>query len=105
MHVGFEKGQDILELADLLNGDDGEAGDIGNLLQYIDISTNGVDTVIKVSASGAFSPTDVTGVAPDAGLVDQTIVLQDVNLLSAAPGGYGSTEADVITGTLKVDTV
>ncbi|SDS52137.1 retention module-containing protein [Pseudomonas oryzae] len=111
---GFSMGGDRLDLADLLSGEHGHSGDIGNLLGYIDISTANlggtaaVDTVIRVSSSGNFDPAAGAGVG--AIPVDQTIVLQDVNLLSAAPGGYGSSEADVITGmlgdgTLKVDTV
>ncbi|MWV18034.1 type I secretion C-terminal target domain-containing protein [Pseudomonas sp. L-22-4S-12] len=113
---GFNTGGDQLDLSDLLTCEDGGVGNLGNLLQYIDISTANMsgdagllDTVIKVSTTGDFNPLDPTGTAPAAGLVDQTIVLQDVNLMDAG-SGYGSTEGSVILGmlgdgTLKIDTV
>ncbi|VXC42498.1 conserved hypothetical protein [Pseudomonas sp. 8AS] len=113
---GFNSGGDQLDLSDLLTCENGVVGNLGNLLKYLDISTANMsgdgallDTVIKVSTTGDFNPLDPTGTAPAAGLVDQTIVLQDVNLLD--PGsGYGSTEGSVILGmlgdgTLKIDTV
>ncbi|MWV14285.1 type I secretion C-terminal target domain-containing protein, partial [Pseudomonas sp. R-28-1W-6] len=113
---GFNSGGDQLDLSDLLTCENGGVGNLGNLLQYIDISAANMsgdagllDTVIKVSTTGDFNPLDPTGTAPAAGLVDQTIVLQDVNLLDAG-SGYGSTEGGVILGmlgdgTLKIDTV
>ncbi|MBS7691538.1 type I secretion C-terminal target domain-containing protein [Pseudomonas lalucatii] len=100
---GFNTGGDRLDLAQLLEGENGGPGDIGNLLSYIDISTAtlggtaALDTVIKVDASGGGS----------FGSPDQTVVLQDVNLFVSYSVG---SEADVILnmltdGTLKVDTV
>lgn len=111
---GFNTGGDQLDLSDLLTCED---GGVGNLLKYIDISAANMsgdgtllDTVIKVSTSGDFNPDDPTGVAPAGGLVDQTIVLQDVNLDVGAGYGAGGTESSVILAmlgdsTLKVDTV
>ena len=92
---------DRLDLSQLLTGEHGQAGDIGNLLSFIDISTanlgGGValDTVIKVSDTAAGDPATST---------EQTIVLQDVNLVAL----YGGTESGTILGmlgdgTLKVD--
>jgi T1SS-143 domain-containing protein len=92
---------DRLDLSQLLTGEHGQAGDIGNLLSFIDISTanlgGGValDTVIKVSDTAAGDPATST---------EQTIVLQDVNLVAL----YGGTESGAILGmlgdgTLKVD--
>ncbi|WP_061239767.1 retention module-containing protein [Ectopseudomonas composti] len=102
---------DRLDLADLLVGEHGSAGDVGNLLNYLQITSSqlsGVgnsawDTTIKVSAMG-------TG---DFSSPDQTIVLQDVNLLGDSNvGGYGAggnTGSVILAmlndGTLNVDTV
>ncbi|SDH19929.1 type I secretion C-terminal target domain (VC_A0849 subclass), partial [Pseudomonas benzenivorans] len=102
---GFNTGGDRLDLSELLVDEHGAPGNIGNLLSYIDIALTSGDTVIKVSTSGDFNPADATGVAPDAGLVDQTIVLQDADLFT---GYAGATESSVILGmlgdgTLKVD--
>ncbi|RRV29749.1 retention module-containing protein [Pseudomonas sp. o96-267] len=102
---------DCLDLSDLLVGEHGSAGDVGNLLNYLQITSSqlsGVgnsawDTTIKVSAMG-------TG---DFNSPDQTIVLQDVNLLGGnGVGGYGAggdTGSVILAmlndGTLNVDTV
>lgn len=94
---------DCLDLSQLLTGEHGLAGDIGNLLSFIDISTAnlgggaGLDTVIKVSTTSAVDP---------ATSAEQTIVLQDVNLFASYSAG--TSEANVIMGmlhdgSLKVD--
>jgi Ca2+-binding RTX toxin-like protein len=95
--AGFNSGGDQLDLSELLVGESGEAGDLGNLLSYIDISTAGFDTVLKVSS---------TAVADPAAAAEQTIVLQNVDLYASY--GVGN-EADLMLsmlgdGTLKVDT-
>ncbi|WP_316851818.1 DUF5801 repeats-in-toxin domain-containing protein [Aquipseudomonas alcaligenes] len=93
---------DKLDLSQLLSGEHGQAGDIGNLLNFIDISTANVsgggalDTVIKVSDTSAADPSTST---------EQTIVLQDVNLYTSYAAGN---ETSLILGmlgdgTLKVD--
>ena len=97
---------DQLDLSQLLTGEEGEVGDIGNLLSFIDISLSGLNTVIKASATGEFNPADLTGVAPDAGTVDQAITLSGVDLFASY--GPGANEASVILGmlndgSLKVD--
>lgn len=102
---------DRLDLSDLLVGENGSSGDIGNLLDYLQITsselpgqgTSAWDTTIKISAMG-------TG---DFSSPDQTIVLQDVNLLGdSGVGGYGAggdTGSVILAmlndGTLNVDTV
>ncbi len=96
--AGFNSGGDQLDLSELLVGESGEAGDLGNLLSYIDISTSGLDTVLKVSS---------TAVADPAAAPEQTIVLQGVDLYASY--GVGN-ESDLMLsmlgdGTLKVDTV
>ncbi|MEK1908239.1 MAG: VWA domain-containing protein, partial [Pseudomonas sp.] len=94
---------DRLDLSELLSGEHAQAGDLGNLLSYIDISTANVsggaalDTVIKVSDTSTANPETST---------EQTIVLQDVNLYTSYSAG--SNEGSVILGmlndgTLKVD--
>ena len=95
--------RDRLDLSQLLTGEHAQAGDIGNLLSFIDISSANLggglalDTVIKVSTTAALDP---------AASAEQTIVLQDVNLFTSY--GAGGDEATVILGmlndgTLKVD--
>ncbi|MFI8747803.1 beta strand repeat-containing protein [Pseudomonas sp. NPDC077186] len=102
---------DRLDLSDLLIGERGTVGDIGNLLNYLEITSSALggvggaalDTTVKVSTSG-------TG---DFANPDQTIVLQDVNLLGGSGvGGYGAggdTSSVILAmlndGTLNVDTV
>ncbi len=102
---------DRLDLSDLLIGEHGTVGDIGNLLNYLEITSSALggvggaalDTTIKVSTSGTGDFTNP----------DQTIVLQDVNLLGASGvGGYGAggdTGSVILAmlndGTLNVDTV
>ncbi|MFZ2321570.1 MAG: DUF5801 repeats-in-toxin domain-containing protein [Pseudomonas sp.] len=94
---------DRLDLSQLLTGEHAQAGDIGNLLSFIDISSANLggglalDTVIKVSTTAELDP---------AASAEQTIVLQDVNLFTSY--GAGGDEATVILGmlndgTLKVD--
>ncbi|MDX5373297.1 MAG: type I secretion C-terminal target domain-containing protein [Pseudomonadaceae bacterium] len=91
---------DRLDLSELLSGEN-QTGGIGNLLNFIDISTanlgggGALDTVIKVSDTATVNPESSA---------EQTIVLQDVNLYSV----YGGDEANVILsmlndGTLKTD--
>lgn len=93
---------DRLDLSQLLTGEHGQAGDIGNLLSFIDISTANLgggaalDTVIKISDTSTGDPSTST---------EQTIVLQDVNLYTSYSTG---SESSVILGmlgdgTLKVD--
>jgi T1SS-143 domain-containing protein len=92
---------DRLDLSQLLTGEHGQAGDIGNLLSFIDISTANLgggaalDTVIKVSDTATGDPSTST---------EQTIVLQDVNLLTLYGGGESGTILGMLgDGTLKVD--
>jgi T1SS-143 domain-containing protein len=94
---------DRLDLSDLLSGENqiGNGG-LGNLLNFIDISTanlgggGALDTVIKVSATSAADPATST---------EQTIVLQDVNLYTSySTGSEGSVILGMLgDGTLKVD--
>jgi Ca2+-binding RTX toxin-like protein len=67
-------GGDRLDLRDLLQGEHGSAGDLGNLLNYLHFEATGGNTRIQISSSGDFAG------GFNAGAVDQTIVLQGVDL-------------------------
>ncbi|PLY07109.1 MAG: hypothetical protein C0622_00270 [Desulfuromonas sp.] len=79
-------GGDILNLADLLIGE--ESSDLINYLRF-DTNVDG-DAVIQISSSGAFTDTD--DAAAIASKVDQTIVLNDVDLTDLG----GATDQDII---------
>ncbi|MDD3529003.1 MAG: Ig-like domain-containing protein, partial [Gallionellaceae bacterium] len=69
---------DRLDLRDLLEGEHGDASDIGNLEEYIDIATDGSgNTVIRISSSGGFDNGNYA-----AGAEDQRITLSNVDLYS-----------------------
>jgi Ca2+-binding RTX toxin-like protein len=96
--AGYNLGGDQLDLSELLVGESAGPGDLGNLLDYIDISVAGSDTLLKVSSTAVTDP----AAAPE-----QTIVLANVDLYTSY--GVGN-EADLLLsmlgdGTLKVDTV
>jgi len=69
-------GGDVLDLRDLLQGETHDAITVGNLQNYLHFETSGGNTTVQISSSGGF----VNGY--NVGAVDQTIVLQGVNLLS-----------------------
>jgi serralysin len=78
------KQKDVLNLKDLLDGE--SKSDVDNLLNFIDITSSDSQTEIHISAVGAFSH----GIY-DASLEDTSIILQNINLLSA------SAEADLLS--------
>ena len=86
-NFGTALGTDALDLRDLLQGESHGAG-IGNLANYIDIVTAGVDTVIRVSSAGGFA-----GGTYVAGQEDQRITLSGVNLFGVAFGNPGNDNA------------
>ena len=53
----------------------GEGGDIGDLEQFLSISSDGTDSVVRISSSGGFA-----GGTFDPSAVDQTITLMGVDL-------------------------
>ena len=59
--VGFELGNDKLNLADVLDAN----AQVDNLEQYLDVSTEGADTVIKVYGNGIPDPMVVPMPEPD----------------------------------------
>ncbi|TCJ16325.1 retention module-containing protein [Parasulfuritortus cantonensis] len=87
---------DVLNLADLLQGETHGADDYGNLDQYLDVTTDGAgNTVIRVSSTGGF-----TGGTYDAAAEDQRIVLQNVDLYDQYGVSHGQ-DAELIKVMLK----
>ena len=99
---------DSLDLRDLLVGEasteiqTGATPNIGNLLNYLDVSVSGGDTTIRVSSTGGF-----TGGTYSSGAEDQRIVLTGVDLYAVTGAGAGNETALLQTllrnGTLIVD--
>jgi VCBS repeat-containing protein len=99
---------DTLDLRDLLTGEastllvTGGLPNVGNLLNYIDITTSGADTVIHISSNGGFAGGTYAPAAED-----QRIVLQGINLFTASGAALGN-ETDLLqrmlaNGALIVD--
>jgi hypothetical protein len=72
----IEGAVDVLNIDDLLQGEEGDGNDIGNLLNYIHIEA-GIDSTIQISSSGGFT----SGIY-DFSVEDKTIILNNVNLSS-----------------------
>ncbi|HSC83738.1 MAG TPA: type I secretion C-terminal target domain-containing protein, partial [Pseudomonas sp.] len=66
-------GGDVLDLRGLLLGESYTGSDIGNLANYLRFSLSGSDTLIQININGGF---------PGSSTVDQTILLQGVNLVT-----------------------
>ena len=108
--IGSGSTGDRLDLRDLLAGEhssnldvgDFATADIGNLLNYLDFSVQGGDTVIRVSSSGGY-----TGGTATAAATDQVITLSGVNLWSATSTAAGDEtlllQRLVKSGTVVVD--
>ncbi|MDH3993840.1 MAG: type I secretion C-terminal target domain-containing protein, partial [Gammaproteobacteria bacterium] len=98
--VGFgAQGNDILDLRDILQLEDsGAPGEIGNLQSYLSVSLEGSDTVIGVSSAGAFA-----GVPEDVNFIDQTITLQNVDLVSGNGDLEGIIQNMLDSGKLLTD--
>ncbi|MCP5267574.1 MAG: retention module-containing protein [Zoogloeaceae bacterium] len=89
-------GGDVLDLRDLLQGESHASGGIGNLGNFLHFEKSGSDTIVQVSSAGGFTS------GYNAGAVDQSIVLQGVDLVS------GNTDQQIIqnlldSGKLQVD--
>jgi hypothetical protein len=98
--VGFgAEGNDILDLRDILQLEDsGAPGEIGNLEHYLSVSLEGSDTVIGVSSAGAF-----TGVPEDINFIDQTITLQNVDMVTGNGDLEGIIQNMLDSGKLLTD--
>ena len=77
-NFGTAAGTDVLDLRDLLVGELHGNTDVGNLASYLHFTTSGSDTVLQVNANAS-------------GGIEQTIVLQGVNL-----GAAGSNDVAII---------
>ncbi|MDX1733557.1 MAG: type I secretion C-terminal target domain-containing protein, partial [Halioglobus sp.] len=70
------QGTDVLDVSDLLvDATPGEGDDIGDLDRFLNVTSNGSDSVLRISSDGGFTD----GVF-DPGAVDQTITLVGVDL-------------------------
>ncbi len=67
-------GGDLLDLRDLLQGETHQGGVVGNLTSFLHFEASGGNTTIQISSSGGFAS------GYNAGAVDQSIVLQGVDL-------------------------
>jgi len=68
-------GGDVLDLRDLLQGENHQSG-AGNLAQFLSFEFNGSDTIVHVSSTGGF------GAGYNVSREDQTITLSGVNLVN-----------------------
>ncbi|MDQ5914759.1 MAG: large repetitive protein, partial [Pseudomonadota bacterium] len=99
-------GGDRIDLRDLLQGEhsslltQGSTPEVGTLLNYLDITTSGTDTVIRISTTGGFA-----GGTYNAAAEDQRITLQGVDLYSATGAGSETQLLQQLlrNGTLVVD--
>ncbi|KQV83523.1 S-layer family protein [Rhizobacter sp. Root1221] len=80
-------GGDVLDLRDLLQGETSVGAASGNLTNYLHFDTSGGTTTIQISSSGGFSG------GYNAGAVDQSITLQNVDLSAA---GAFTTDQQII---------
>ncbi len=81
-------GGDVLDLGDLLQGENHTGANPGNLGSYLHFEKAGADTVVHISSTGGY-----TGGTFSAGATDQKIVLQGVDLTNS---GALSTDAQII---------
>jgi hypothetical protein len=89
------EGSDVLDLRDLLQGEEADGAD---LTSYLDVSSNGTDTVIKVSVDGGFK-----GNHGDHAKVDQTITLEGVDLVSGHDDMASVIQSMLDSGKLTID--
>jgi Ca2+-binding RTX toxin-like protein len=83
-----QSGGDILDLRDILQGESG----VSNLQNYLDFTTSGTNTVLRISSTGGF-----TGGNYAAGAEDQRIVFQGVADIRSSLGLVaGATDTDII---------
>jgi len=80
-------GGDVLDLRDLLSGENHATG-TGNLANFLHFERSGGDTKVHISSSGGFGGGFTTGAE------DQTVVLQGVDLYAAV--GVNATDQQVI---------
>jgi Ca2+-binding RTX toxin-like protein len=83
-----KSGGDVLDLRDLLQGETG----VSNLQNYLDFTTQGTNTILRISTTGGFAG------GYSAAAEDQRIVFQGVSNLGSALGlGTSATDAQIIS--------
>jgi hypothetical protein len=94
--LGFgDSGKDVLDLRDLLQGEEAGGAD---LTSYLNVTYDGANTVIKVSADGDFK-----GNPGDANKVDHTITLEGVDLVSGHDDMASVIQSMLDSGKLSID--
>ena len=94
--MGFaDDGRDTLDLRDLLLGEEADEAD---LTSYLNVSSDGTDTVIQVSVNGEFG-----GSAADVSHIDQSITLAGVDLVSGHDDLNSVIQNMLDSGKLNVD--
>lgn len=88
-------GGDVLDLRDLLQGEN-TTGGTGNLDHYLQFDTSGGNTVIKVAPTGDFVPGDA-----GAGAASQHIVIEGGHLLSDLGLDAGASNLQIIAKLLQ----
>lgn len=88
-------GGDVLDLRDLLQGEN-TTGGTGNLDHYLLFGTTGSDTIIKVAPTGDFVPGDSAS-----GTVSQQIVIEGGRLLSDLGLDAGASNLQIIAKLLQ----
>lgn len=84
-----------INAADLLQGEDAEEVDLASFLK---VSLDGANTVIEVSDDGSFQ-----GNSGDAGRVDHTIVMENVDLVSGVDDPATVIQNMIDSGQLNID--
>jgi hypothetical protein len=85
-------GGDVLDLRDLLSGENHDAG-TGNLSSYLHFEKTGADTKVHISSTGGFSAGYMSGAE------DQTVILQGVDLYAIV--GTNATDQQIIQDLLN----
>jgi Ca2+-binding RTX toxin-like protein len=94
--AAYSAGGDVLNLKDLLQGELHSGNNAGNLTDFLHFEKSGSDTIIHVSSSGGFSGDSGTvGSTFTGSAADQTIVLQNVDLV-----GSNTLDQQIITSLL-----
>ncbi|WP_168203151.1 Ig-like domain-containing protein [Marinobacter fonticola] len=82
-------GGDVIDLADLLQGEGAVGTHPGNLSNYLHFEYDGIDTTLHISSTGNFAG------GYDGALADQQIVFNEIDLVNGS-----TTDSDIIDGLL-----
>ncbi|MBY6194586.1 type I secretion C-terminal target domain-containing protein [Marinobacter hydrocarbonoclasticus] len=95
--VSLANGGDMIDLADLLQGEGAIGNAVGNLTNYLHFEFDGTDTVLSISSTGQF----VGGYLLEQG--DQIITFSGVDLVGSANSDAQIIESLLASGQLVVD--